>query len=36
MPIIFKSPYPDVSIPEDAAIWNKLEQHARENGDMAA
>ncbi|KAE8960854.1 hypothetical protein PR002_g30084, partial [Phytophthora rubi] len=36
MSIIFKSPYPDVSIPEDAAIWNKLEQHARENGDKAA
>ncbi|KAE9279719.1 hypothetical protein PR003_g28157, partial [Phytophthora rubi] len=36
MPIIFKSPYPDVSIPEDAAIWNKLAEHAHENGDKAA
>ncbi|KAF4139795.1 AMP-binding enzyme C-terminal domain [Phytophthora infestans] len=36
MSIIFKSPYPDVSIPDDAAIWNKLEQHAREHGDKPA
>ncbi|KAG3086919.1 putative 4-coumarate--CoA ligase 2 [Phytophthora cactorum] len=36
MAIIFKSPYPDVAIPDDAAVWNKLEQHARENGDKPA
>lgn len=36
MTIIFKSPYPDVHIAEDAAIWNKLEEHALENGDKAA
>ncbi|KAG6613355.1 4-coumarate--CoA ligase 3 [Phytophthora cinnamomi] len=36
MAITFKSPYPDVSIPQDAAIWNKLEEHARENGDKPA
>ncbi|KAG7381842.1 hypothetical protein PHYPSEUDO_005625 [Phytophthora pseudosyringae] len=36
MSIIFKSPYPDVPIPGDAAIWNKLEQHARGNGDKLA
>ncbi|ETP43704.1 hypothetical protein F442_09611 [Phytophthora nicotianae P10297] len=36
MSIIFKSPHSDVSIPDDAAIWNKLEQHAHENGDKPA
>ncbi|KAG7401340.1 hypothetical protein PHYBOEH_001756 [Phytophthora boehmeriae] len=36
MTIIFKSPFPDVLIPEDAALWNKLEQHAQEIGDKPA
>ncbi|KAH7484693.1 hypothetical protein KRP22_005855 [Phytophthora ramorum] len=36
MTIVFKSPYPDVLIPLDAAIWNKLEHHARANGDKPA
>ncbi|RLN91006.1 hypothetical protein BBJ28_00009773 [Nothophytophthora sp. Chile5] len=36
MTTIFRSPHPDVSIPEDAAIWNKLEQHASQKRDKAA
>ncbi|GMG17596.1 unnamed protein product [Phytophthora fragariaefolia] len=36
MTIIFKSPYPDVPIVEDAAIWNKLEEHSRESGHKPA
>ncbi|OWZ23913.1 4-coumarate-CoA ligase [Phytophthora megakarya] len=36
MTIIFKSPFPDVLIPANAAIWNKLEQHAHENGENSA
>ncbi|RLN55903.1 hypothetical protein BBP00_00008278 [Phytophthora kernoviae] len=36
MTITFKSPFPDLPIPEDASLWNKLELHAREIGDKPA
>jgi 4-coumarate--CoA ligase len=36
MAIIFKSPFADVPIPDDAALWNTLAQQARENGDKPA
>ncbi|KAG2510700.1 hypothetical protein JM18_008866 [Phytophthora kernoviae] len=36
MTITFKSPFPDLPIPEDASLWNKLELHVREIGDKPA
>lgn len=34
--MIFTSPYPALPIPEDAAIWNVLEQQARDKPDAPA
>lgn len=34
--MIFRSPYPDLAIPEDASIWNVLKQQARDRPNAPA
>lgn len=34
--MVYKSPYPSLPLPKDAAIWNNLEQQARDKPDAPA